>query len=129
MRYHAELIKVVTNEFSAFCRIYSIDNLGTIRQVLNIRVSYFHTGKTIIVDSPDNYCRLSMKDGNLSIIGLATNEIIMSVNSLRTTSFNSHESSGGDVRAKTSIIERGLLTEKEEFIINLENRKLKSIIL
>jgi len=128
-KYHVEIIKVINDSFSAFCRIYAFDSSGTIRQVINIKLSYFHTGKSIIVDSPGEYCRCIVLDDKLLIKGLGENDIIIAVDSARTTSFNSHDSIGGDVRSKTSILKKGSLTYNQECIINLENRKLKGIIL
>jgi len=128
MKFHCELIKIITSDYSAFCRVYSFNDLGSIRQVMSFKVSAFDSEKSKIVAQGVEFAVCEIKENKLFIRNLFETEVIIKLDSARTTSFNSHLSEEKDVRAKTSILIKGTLDAGQEFIINIENRKLKGII-
>jgi hypothetical protein len=95
---------------------------------MSFKVSAFDSEKSKIVAVGNEFAVCEIKENKLFVRNLFETEVIIKLDSARTTSFNSHFTEEKDVRAKTSILIKGTLDVGQEGTINIENRKLKGII-
>ena len=120
MQYHLEVIQIINQKTTCFCRIYAIyDN--KIRQFINCPVKHFLTGKNIVFDSEDLGATIKLNDNVITISGIALDDFKLELIGCRSGKYENG-------KHNTSCIINAKLPELLQNIINIDNLRLKDRI-
>lgn len=120
MKYHLEIIRIVSSNTKAFCRIYLYDN-STIKQIINLNIKNFTNLKSSVIET-DNGFNFVLNENNLNIQEW---NLDLHISSSRICTFKAMEIT----KQNSCRIIEGDICREFLHIIDLENRKLKDRII
>jgi len=123
MKFHLEILKINNNGTSAMCHLWHFTETS-VKLVLNIPISFFHTGNNITVNDGQDGVKMKLIRDNRQLIieGFAMNEISFQLDSCRSTYMEL------DKAPHSTVMIKGTMPDHLNNIILVNNRKIRDRI-